>query len=320
MHCYQLRFTAPFHIDSRGDAFHARTETFIHSDTLTAALLSAWALLEPENIEQRAKQPPFQVSSALPFYKQHFFLPRAINTQAVKLEKHQLDQAKHYKKLQWLEIELWKQSFKPDWTKTVRTEQIKQGCLAFNNPDTKLDALWHEEERPRLAMDRITNSISDGQLFHLSRVWFNTKGGLYFLAKLDDGQQQAFEAALSLLSDSGIGADRSNGNGFFTWHETKETEMPNLSLAERGEMAVALSLVNPDVNDQSDGWLNGAAYKLISRGGWIGQSGVRKQRLRLFAEGSVFSSPLQGRVVNITPPNAPNPVYRDGRGFFISAG
>lgn len=67
MHCYRLTFTAPFHIDSRGDAFHERSESFIHSDTLSAALLSAWALLEPEDIEQRAADPPFKLSSAFPF-------------------------------------------------------------------------------------------------------------------------------------------------------------------------------------------------------------------------------------------------------------
>ena len=94
MHCYRLSFTAPIHIDSRGDAFHERTESFIHSDTLSAALLSAWALLDPNNAEQRAITPPFRISSAFPFYQDHYFLPRAMNTLAIKLPEGRLKEAK----------------------------------------------------------------------------------------------------------------------------------------------------------------------------------------------------------------------------------
>jgi CRISPR-associated protein Csm4 len=318
MHCYRLSFTAPFHIDSRGDAFHERTDTFIHSDTLSAALLSAWALLDTEQAEQRAAEPSFKLSSAFPFYLERYFLPRAMTTQAVKLKDNQLKEAKQFKRLQWLEVELWKKSFQADWVNNLREQQIKQDCLAFASSIPEIDKLWAEEERPRLALDRITNSSSEGQLFHLSRIWFAPEGGLYFLVSFsNDTEQKPFEAALSLLGDSGIGSDRSNGNGFFTW---EKRQIQQLTLAEQHEAAVALSVVSPHANDQAGDWLENAAYKLISRGGWIGQSGLRKQRLRLFAEGSVFKQPLQGQVVNITPPHAPNPVYRDGRGFFVKAG
>ena len=314
MHCYRLSFTAPIHIDSRGDAFHERTESFIHSDTLSAALLSAWALLDPNNAEQRAITPPFRISSAFPFYQDHYFLPRAMNTLAIKLPEGRLKEAKELKKILWLELDLWRQSFQNDW---IHKLDIKQGCLGFSKPAPDIKQLWAEEQRPRLALDRITNSSSAGQLFHLSRIWFAKESGLYFLAAFATDQDKSnFEAALSLLADSGIGSDRSNGNGFFDWQKQEL----KLKLAKDHETAVALSLVNPDPSDCSTDWLKDSAYKLISRGGWIGQSGLRKKRLRLFAEGSVFKQPLQGRVVDITPANTPNPVYRDGRGFFIKAG
>ena len=312
MHCYRLSFTAPIHIDSRGDAFHERTETFIHSDTLSAALLSAWALLDPKDAEERAIAPPFHISSAFPFYQDRYFLPRAMTTQAVKLQR--LQDAKKIKKIQWLELDLWRQSFRDDWANKLDDKQIRQGCLAFAKPAPDNNQLWAEEERPRLALDRITNSSSAGQLFHLSRIWFAEHSGLYFLATFNNDQEKAnFEAALSLLADSGIGSDRSNGNGFFNWQKQEL----KLEQAKENETAVALSLVNPHPGDCAINWLQDSAYKLISRGGWIGQSGLRKKRLRLFAEGSVFKQPLQGQVVDITPANAPNPVYRDGRGFFV---
>lgn len=319
MLCYRLSFTAPFHIDSRGDAFHERSETFIHSDTLSAAVLSAWAFLEPKGAELRAAAPPFRLSSAFPFYRERYFLPRAFSTLAVKLPVNRLQQAKQLKKIQWLEIALWRQSFQPDWINALDLQRhLKQGCMAFSQPAPDILKLWAEEERPRLALDRITNASSDGQLFHLSRIWFVKEAGLYFLANFaDDNNRKSFEAALSLLGDSGIGSDRSNGNGFFTWQLGQISLQP----AQDGETVVALSLVNPAPSDCRQDWLKNAAYKLVSRGGWIGQNGKRKLRLRMFAEGSVFKQPLEGRIIDITPEhNAPHKVYRDGRGFFVQAG
>lgn len=155
-------------------------------------------------------------------------------------------------------------------------------------------------------------------MFHLSRIWFAENAGLYFLVQFSNpGIQKPFEAALNLLGDSGIGSDRSNGNGFFS---IEKVTPPVVSIAGENEQAVALSLVSPGANDFKNDWLDGSAYKLISRGGWVGQTGLRKKRLRLFAEGSVFKRPLQGQVPEITPDHAPNKVYRDGRVFFIKAG
>lgn len=321
MECYRLSFTAPFHVDSRGNSFYEESESFIHSDTLSAAILSAWALLDPLDAEERAINPPFILSSGFPFYNQSYFLPRAVSTNNAK---NDLQNAKKMKKIQWLEISLWHKSLiSPEWVNCVDLQQgILQGSLAFEKSQHRQateEKLWAEEERPRLAIDRATNSAINGQLFNFNRIWFNPNGGLYFLAKFPDlKKQHGFEAALELLSDSGIGADRSNGNGFFNWQKVQN---PGLNWAEPHDKAVTLSLVNPAPSDYRSSWLDNAAYKLISRGGWIGQSGLRKKRLRMFSEGSVFNQPLQGQVVDITPEGfALNRVYRDGRGFFVKAG
>ena len=85
--------------------------------------------------------------------------------------------------------------------------------------------------------------------------------------------------------------------------------------------AITLSLVNPAPEEvQGDGLVD-AQYQLISRGGWIGSGTVRRRRLRMFTEGSQFSRPLRGRVVDVTPGGpAPYRVYRDGRGFWVGTG
>ncbi|QXP83827.1 type III-A CRISPR-associated RAMP protein Csm4 [Methylococcus sp. Mc7] len=315
MFCYRLRFQAPFHVDSRGNDSYEQAETFIRSDTLSAAILSAWALLDPDGVAERAKAPSFRLSSAFPFLGDICFLPRPVDSLAVSLDPVRLRDNKKLKKIQWLSVGLWKAvagGFRLDDAEAINI----LGTLATLKTETLADEkLWVVEERPRLAMDRLTNSHAEELLFHFSRVWLNPMAGLYFLATFDDGQAQTdFEAALRLLGDEGFGADRSNGNGCFTFDHRADLGLK----PPAGRRAMALSLVNPDPSDRRQGWLDEAAYKLVSRGGWIAGTGLRKQRLRMFAEGSVFQAPLQGRTVEISPDHAPHPVYRDGRGLFVA--
>ena len=86
--CY---FTTPVHIGtSRED--YTESKTFIHSDTLYAAMLQMWALMGEqsylEGIANKGGQPPFTLSSMFPFYRKEktskeeqqqptvYFLPR----------------------------------------------------------------------------------------------------------------------------------------------------------------------------------------------------------------------------------------------------
>lgn len=317
MHCYRLTFTAPFHVDSRGNAFYEESNSFIHSDTLSAAILATWALVWPDQMAEQASQPSFRLSSAFPFFGDRYFLPRTLTSLTDKPTNNPIKSAKKFKKIQWLDSELWLKSLiEPNWADQVDLDKrVCQGVLASQHSNLP-ERLWQEEERPRLAMDRHSNSALESQIFNFSRIWFHEQGGLYFLVVFnDDASRAQFETVLRILGDSGIGADRSNGNGCFTW---QPGNIPGLQLATDGP-AVALSLVNPEPSDCQTGWLDGSAYKLVSRGGWVGGTGIRKQRLRMFTEGSVFNRPLQGRIVDVSG-GLSQAVFRDGRGFFVKAG
>ena len=326
MHCYRLTFTAPFHVDSRGNNFYDESETFIHSDTLSAAILSTWALLEPKAATERAAAPPFLLSSAFPYYQETHFLPRPLSSAPPDLTDADLRNYKQLKRVKWLATDVWDDHAGNNWQLSLDAVDIVQSTLVILKEapgQTEKIQLWTHEERPRLATDRICGAPAEGQLFNFGRVHFHPDSGLYFLAKFDsDNDMQGFEAALSMLGDSGIGADRSNGNGFFRW---QIAEFPELATAGN-DIFTSLSLINPAPEDHSDTWLEGAAYDLVSRGGWIAHSGLRRQRLRMFAEGSQFRRPLAGRVVDVTPTDLPNekalahPIYRDGRGFFMGTG
>ncbi|MFM8444285.1 MAG: type III-A CRISPR-associated RAMP protein Csm4 [Methylococcus sp.] len=316
MYRYRLAFTAPFHIDSRGNDNYEQAEPCLRSDTLSAAILAVWARLAPEGAAERAAAPPYRLSSAMPWAGDIRFLPRPIPTLAVRLEPERLRDNKRLKKIQWLSENLWRAVAGGLPLNDADAIQIRSGGLALLRDERlPVDPLWVHEERPRLAMDRAANAHAESLLFHFGRVWFQPEAGLYFLAEFDsDAARAGFETALALLGDEGIGADRSSGNGAF---RCQPEPAPEVRLARAGP-AMALSLVNPAPADQRQGWLDGAAWKLASRGGWTGQTGLRKRRLRMFAEGSVFPQPLAGRVADVTPERAPHPVYRDGRGFFIA--
>ena len=72
---YKLKFQSGFHVDDLGNESYSQSADFIHSDTLSSAVLSVWALRQPEKIEGIAKAPPYLLSSAFPFYDEIFFLP-----------------------------------------------------------------------------------------------------------------------------------------------------------------------------------------------------------------------------------------------------
>ena len=283
--------------------------------------------MEPDVITELAAAPPFLLSSAFPYFQQSYFLPRPLGSTAPKLPDEDLHSHKKLKKIQWVASSLWHLTTANDLQFRVGDIDIVQSTVAL--PKANYDSpekmkLWVEEGRPRLATDRISGAPLEGQLFNFGRVHFHPDAGLYFLVNFDsENVRQCFEAALSLLGDSGIGADRSNGNGFFSWQ--RADNFPKLMITN-SNTSVALSLISPAPGDFSDTWLDGASYNLTSRGGWIAHHGLRRRRLRMFTEGSQFRRPLVGHVVEVTPTNtsgeklSPHPVYRDGRGFFIETG
>ncbi len=326
MPTYLLELRGPFHVDGRGTTSYEAADPFVRSDTLSAAVLSAWAQLDPAGAAERAAAPPFLVSSAFPYYGALRFLPRPASTRALALPAHRLREAKALKGVRWLDWDLWCRAVLGDlsWTEPAHRRDLPGG-LAVHAPavgelpgDPGGFFLWAEEERPRIAVDRGGGHAADQLLFPFARVHYRPGGGLYFLARFPDPRARAgFEAALSWLGDSGLGADRSSGNGQFAWRCDPSFELPAPGTEGR---AVALSLVNPAPEDAAEGWLDGAAFELVRRGGWVAGTTRRRNPVRMFAEGSQFRRPLRGRVVPVGTHPAGHPVYRDGRGFFVGTG
>ena len=333
---YRLTFTAPLHVDGQGTGFYQSSEPFIHSDTLSAALLSIWAKLQPTDLKQWSAEPPliqlpFLLTSAFPYYfDPHqpepplYFLPRPLNSRAIRLDKANLKLSKKIKKIKWLDIAIWQKVVAGQWNWQNPNEalwlpqSIATNTLANRNrlPRAEQFQFWVEAEQTRVSLDRATNNAIEGQLFNFSRIHYHPYSGLYFLVKFTDNRiKTTFESVLSWLGDSGIGADRSCGHGCFTW-QADELHLPS---ALPNQPAIALSLVIPNADEltHKETWLKNAAYDFIKRGGWIAETTQRKQAVRMFTEGSYFAQPLAGQIVTLGKHPQGHPIFRDGRGFFI---
>lgn len=164
-------------------------------------------------------------------------------------------------------------------------------------------SVWEVERRPRVTVDRITNS---SQIYHTGRTVFAPGCGLWFGVRwLQESQElkDQLKGLLEDLGDAGVGGERSSGFGAAALTQDGTADLPDA----RGRVWVTLSRYLPR-QDELDALRHPAgAYTLENVGGWTvspGQAAQRRRAVNLLAEGSVFG-PLErevpGRVVDTRP-------------------
>jgi CRISPR-associated protein Csm4 len=183
---------------------------------------------------------------------------------------------------------------------------------------------------PRVTVDRVSSA---SEIFHAGRVTFAPQCGLWFgihwrepeamVEQTGRTYRQAFEHALNVLQDDGLGGERSAGYGTFTWQ--KALASLNLDIPSGNGPALLLSRYHPR-SMELPAALNGdgAAYNLIPLGGWLRSwagAAQRRKRLWLVSEGSVVKAQGAGPwgdVVDVHPTygnpdgDLPHPVWRYG--------
>ena len=133
-----------------------------------------------------------------------------------------------------------------------------------------------------------------------------------------------FRAALALLGELGLGGERAYGLGRFTVQLVQADAAWNFLADGEGPRVLTLALFCPpeldlDLIDET------CSYGLIERKGWIHSPFTYRQLKRktvvMFTAGSVFSHPLQGQVLDVTPVAwdvaGSHPIYRFGLPFFV---
>jgi len=325
---FKLRFRTPLHIgDTRPN--YESCEEFVHSDTLFSALVNTWRLLYPadlpvffpDNHPDAVAFPYFRISSAFPFSGNELFFPKPYWSPP-HTENDDPGQAKTFKKLTWIA-----QPHFENWLKgeslTIKGNYLSRDkrFLFGHAVPTEISNPVAVQDSPRVRKDRETEQT---EIFYYSRLYFDADAGLYFLASFQNQEwREKFGAVMNLLGDEGLGGDRSVGNGLFEVAEKSDSF--TLHLPEQSAHSVTLALYHPQP-DELKANLKDAYYEMTNRSGWVfsgrGRS-LRRNNVRMFAEGSVFSGPAgnYGDVVKVLDPlpeqNLNHAVYRYGQAFYL---
>ena len=314
----------------------------VRSDTLFSALINSYArLFGGQAVEDLLQQfidfPPVRLSSTFIYHQQDkqitYYLPKPLKFPHKYPQDNDLSFFKAYKNLKYLPLSVWKKWYQGNGFDTSDLEEIRfAGRLELETPKqiaTKplqkaavfdYTTTYQIHKVPKVAIDRTTAATN---FYHTGLVKFNSQdsiSGLYFLLhfpKKDEALEKNIYAALHLLGEDGLGGERSSGAGRFDiayWKNFSE-DWQQIVNFKQGNNHTSLSLFWTDKLEEN--FLEDSSYELIERGGWIGSSfsgrQLRRQKVQMFAEGSVFKQSPLGKLANVTPKgfNAHN-VYRSG--------
>jgi CRISPR-associated protein Csm4 len=352
---YKIEPRGPFHFGERGIGIE-ETGNCLHSDTLFAAIATAWRMLGGDfgHIESQKEnnlcllepfsspdKPPFLLSSAFPCAGELLFFPRPLVS---------LGTSKESKKIAYISEGAWESLCKGEahsepeliqgglaWVTVEEREQIagmivaarpekeRKPLLEFYDKEPKQIKIWAGDNDPPIARVSLDRVNSRSELYHQGRLHFEPGCGLYFVVQINDASYRShIEGALNFLEDSGLGGRRTSGNGQFRYRIINKS-LPQVSGAN---CQVVLSLYHPGEAEVKGGLLASGRYDLLERRGWIGSPdghGLRHRTLRMLTEGSVFpiGKPLLGTVENVKPieeedaPYMDHPVWRYGLALTI---
>ncbi len=331
---FRLHFSAPLHLGNEREDY-AESLGIIHSDSLYAALTAAlfkvgWK--PPENFEGHLG---CTISSLFPFYQKEketpvYFFPKSRKQEI--MDEGLLEDHKKIKKIKWLDKEFFEayaqgkslqklysmgKTGKNDENEFHKGEYFTQAAIPEN--------FISKQVFPRVTVSR--NGKDDADPFYMERLFFSDHSGMFFLA---EGDTTLLDKGLRILEQEGIGTDRNVGNGFFKYEkDTLELELPDNSSYQMN-LSLFLPTEKKQLQEQLD---DQAAYTFKKRGGWVSTppyNTIRKNRIYMFEEGSVFKADIDkpmidGRIVNLKPDTSKLPadlqgihnIWRSGEAIFI---
>lgn len=318
------------------------------------------AFVTPFPRKGTAGNPPFLLTSAFPFAGEVLFFPMPVPLQRYFDHQTLKERRKDVQKIRYLSEALWRRMlhgerldrwlFPEDRRAEPTTGVALQGSTFWLTVEecSKLPPCFRHDERtgkliqpralrehkvyaetrvPRVTVDRISSAST---IFNAGRVTFAPGCGLWFgvewrapQAKLGDATfKQLFHEVLALLSDDGLGGERTAGYGTFRYEQGNILNLPD---APPGGLALLLSRYHPQDRELPD-TLNGpgTAYALESVAGWLHSwdgAAQRRKRLWLVSEGSIICAVGNGPWGNVTDVRPdydaavgklPHPVWRYG--------
>jgi CRISPR-associated protein Csm4 len=323
----KLTDMTPFHL-GKGRDYYDFSSPDLQSDTLTSALAALRAERgKSEYLESFLQS--FALSSAFPYYGNHYFLPKMCARLNVTVKgRTDAEYRKRLKKIKYIEEKLWLTLASTSDIVEVDENQI-QGKFLLDAPIEQFTQPIKSSVMQRVKVPRADEAQSEPFFFEWNYVYKDTEhhkeGGLYCLLQADSHVTDEVVSLFGDLGKSGIGSDKSVGGGCFSI-ETEQMELTSISDANS---TVVLSMYIPTEDEIKGMPLQKSQYEIVRRGGFMAGSTeerfrhLHKRSVYMFACGSVFpiTTPLTGKVVNLVPSwNDPDmhPVYRGGRPFCVT--
>ena len=320
-----------FHFGLHGMGQEKTSATF-HSDSLFAALVARLARSDGGRAVQEFCQPfldgkpPFVLSSTFPLAGRVRFLPPPLTS---RVPPARGGNAKSIKRVQYVSEALYRRLLDGEMLASLGEVHILQHGKCWVSPqEVQLlpdalrgtdTAVWEEEQRPRVTLDRASQASS---LFFTGQITFANECGLWFGArwlKEDAALNKKLNNLLLDLAEAGLGAERSSGLGGAALAELDALELP-----DPGGCWTNLSRYLPTAAETGALAHPASAYAFKTVGGWLdspARTGQRRKSVNLLVEGSVFGmlpAPVPGWVADVRPVYATDPdplghpVYRSG--------
>lgn len=324
---YHLQFRSPVHFGIEGIGQESIEET-LRSDTLWGAILQKWFLLYDDEPGALCGHAPFIVSSCFPVIGGVRFFPLPIGAldtvmeNAARASRPDTPTVKQWKRVRYVAEPLFRRILGGVTLQLsdVARDQVYPMPQHRGQPDTSVTP-YQREERPRIRTDQMVGGVNKGDFFYCTDQYFEAGSGLFFLAEFENQTALSkFEAALRLLGDTGVGADRSTGRGCFTF-DRADIQLPRQTDSVTW---LTLSLYHPTRDEVARGVLNGSAsrYSLVKRSGSGGSLLVNRYRRAdcwMLAEGAVLPFRVRGDAPRVIKRSEliPHDVYRNGHAFCI---
>jgi len=334
-----LRPRSGFHLQN-GGAHHESTDAFVRSDTLSAAITHLCFQQYP-NSELNFEALPFKFSSLMP----SIALPSGDNIPLYPRPADQWDVPKQFlsfhkdiKSIKWvsekvinrlkeghnfISLLLPKEQLKPVFGNQVYVTIEEYNANKGFFEDVFSQSLFSTTSRQRVTLDR-ENSAS--MPFTFSVAYFHRAVKLWCYLDVEKSFETKAKALLNLLSDEGLGGDRTVGLGQFSV-ETMEKQLVDTT-AKAAKKWLNLGVFNPSEDSISTIDWEQAYFEWSTRRGWTLNGSLRRRESRALNEGAVFPSENhpKGNVVlalsledgnGLVKERIGHAVYRDLRGYFI---
>ena len=314
----KLCFTSPLHLSRGQTDFYDKSETTLHSDTIKSAIFSCAKQLYKDDISKIFFD-SFIISSAFPFYKNEYFLPKLLIDFKINIKgiEEGPKKNKKLKKIEYLSIKYFEDVINNTGI-NVAKEQISENGK-FLKAGTDNFTIFKSEVQQRLVMPK--DDETHPKPYYVDRLFFDKNAGLYFLVEFKDNEfKEKIKTSLKLLSSQGFGTDRNVGNGQFDF-DLFEKEL-TIQVPDKPTHRTNLSIYLPDGKEVENELLKNSRYQLQKRGGYISSPEnedfitFRKKSIYMFNEGSVFNNiDIKGKIEDLKPEGIDglnHPIWRDG--------